>query len=90
VPTGEIALMPPEARDHEPRVALDGGTDGLDIARRVMAAALRWLAPTGVVLVETSRRQAPLLADAAARAGLVPAVVGDEETGGTAVIAGRP
>jgi release factor glutamine methyltransferase len=88
VPTEEIAFMPPEARDHEPRVALDGGADGLDIARRVMAVAPRWLAPTGVVLVETSKRQAPLLADAAIRAGLSPRVVSDEDIGGTAVVAG--
>lgn len=90
VPTAEIALMPPEARDHEPRVALDGGADGLDLARRVMAAAPRWLAPAGVVIVETSGRQAPLLAAAATAAGLVPHVVDDEDTGGTAVVAGRP
>ena len=32
VPTAAIALMPPEARDHEPGVALDGGADGLDVA----------------------------------------------------------
>ena len=89
VPTEEIALMPPEARDHEPRVALDGGADGLDLARRVMAAAPRWLAPGGVVIVETSRRQAPELAAAAARAGLVPEIVSDEDTGGTAVVADR-
>ncbi|HEY6748278.1 MAG TPA: putative protein N(5)-glutamine methyltransferase [Mycobacteriales bacterium] len=90
VPTDEIALMPPEARDHEPRVALDGGADGLDLARRVVAAAPRWLAPAGVVIVETSRRQAPELAAAASRAGLVPATVSDEETGGTAIVASRP
>jgi release factor glutamine methyltransferase len=90
VPTDEIALMPPEARDHEPRVALDGGADGLDLARRVMAVAPRWLAPAGVVIVETSRRQAPELAAAATRAGLVPETVSDEDTGGTAVVATRP
>ena len=39
VPTAEIALMPPEARLHEPRVALDGGPDGLDVARRIVADA---------------------------------------------------
>jgi release factor glutamine methyltransferase len=90
VPTEEIKLMPPEARDHEPRVALDGGADGVDIGRRVMSVAPRWLAPTGIVLVETSERQAPLLADAATRAGLLPRVVSDEDVGGTAVVAGWP
>ncbi len=87
VPTGEIGVLPPEARDHEPRVALDGGADGLDVARRVAAVAPRWLAPAGVLLIETSQRQAPALADAAAAAGLRPAVVHDENTGGTAVLA---
>jgi release factor glutamine methyltransferase len=87
VPTGEIGLMPAEARDHEPRVALDGGADGLDVGRRVVAVAPRWLAPAGVVLIETSERQAPALVEAAATAGLRPVVVHDENTGGTAVLA---
>ena len=37
VPTDAIGTMPPEARDHEPRVALDGGGDGLDVQRRIIA-----------------------------------------------------
>ncbi len=86
VPTAEIALMPPEARDHEPSVALDGGSDGLDVARRVVAAARGWLAPGGHVLVETSRRQAPSLAAAVTAAGLAPRVVTDDDLGGTVVI----
>ena len=59
VPTDSIALMPPEARLYEPRVALDGGSDGLDVHRRIIAGATRWLAPHGRLLVETSRNQAP-------------------------------
>jgi release factor glutamine methyltransferase len=86
VPTAEIALMPPEARDHEPSVALDGGADGLDVARRVVAAATGWLAPGGQVLVETSRRQAPSLATAVTAAGLTPRVVTDDDLGGTVVL----
>jgi len=39
VPTEEIRLLPPEARIHEPWVALDGGADGLDVQRRVAATA---------------------------------------------------
>jgi release factor glutamine methyltransferase len=53
VPTDEIPLMPPEARDHEHLVALDGGGDGLDLHRRVAAGAHRWLRPGGVLLLET-------------------------------------
>jgi release factor glutamine methyltransferase len=58
VPTDEIAMMPVEARDHENRVALDGGADGLDIQRRVAAGAFAWLRAGGHLLVETSVRQA--------------------------------
>ncbi|MET9109537.1 putative protein N(5)-glutamine methyltransferase [Streptomyces zhihengii] len=74
VPTGEIALLPAEARDHEPRVALDGGADGLDVQRRVAAGAARWLAPGGVLLVETSGRQTPWTVAAFTAHGLVPKV----------------
>jgi release factor glutamine methyltransferase len=74
VPTEAIGLLPPEARIHEPRVALDGGTDGLDVLRRVIAAAPQWLATGGYLLVETSERQAPQLVEAVARTGLVPGV----------------
>lgn len=59
VPTHEVALLPSEARDHEPLVALDGGTDGLDILRRVAGEAADWLAPGGCLLIETSERQTP-------------------------------
>jgi release factor glutamine methyltransferase len=87
VPTAEIAFMPPEARLHEPLVALDGGPDGLDIARRIVVGAARWLAPGGHLLIETSVEQAPTLAGAAERAGLHPQVVADDELGGTVVVA---
>lgn len=90
VPTAEIARMPPEARDHEPRTALDGGTDGVDLHRRVAAAAPRWLAPGGHLLIETSTRQADATAAACAAHGLHPRVVRDEDLDGTVVVATRP
>ena len=90
VPTEAIGLLPPEARLHEPRVALDGGADGLDVLRRVAAAAPRWLAPGGHLLVETSERQAPRTVEAVARSGLIPRVASSEELDATVVIGTRP
>ncbi|MFL6134671.1 MAG: putative protein N(5)-glutamine methyltransferase [Nocardioidaceae bacterium] len=86
VPTEAIATMPPEARVHEPRVALDGGPDGLSVLRRVTAEASRWLAPTGSLLVETSEQQAPAAVEAFAHGGLVAHVVADDDLGATVVI----
>ena len=86
VPTDAVRSMPPEARDHEPRVALDGGPDGLDVARRVVAGAPEWLAPGGHLLVETSRGQAPALLAAFTAAGLDAEVVRDEDRDATAVL----
>lgn len=89
VPTGAIALMPPEARDHEHRVALDGGPEGLDVQARVAAGAPGWLAPGGALLIETSVAQAPLTSALVSAAGLAAEVVSDEEVGGTVVVGRR-
>ncbi|WP_413755881.1 putative protein N(5)-glutamine methyltransferase [Streptomyces sp. MMBL 11-3] len=79
VPSGEVGLLPPEARDHEPLVALDGGGDGLDVLRRVAAGAPGWLAPGGVLLAETSERQVERALDVFAAAGLTPRLETSEE-----------
>ena len=86
VPTAAIALMPPEARDHEARAALDGGADGLDVQRRVIAGAPPWLTAGGALLVETSDRQAPATLAAFAAAGLAARMVEDDDLGGTIVV----
>jgi release factor glutamine methyltransferase len=86
VPTGRIVDMPPEARDHEPRAALDGGCDGVDLHRRLATGAAEWLAPGGVLLVETSPSQADLTTGAMEQAGLATRVVVDEEIGGCVAV----
>jgi release factor glutamine methyltransferase len=86
VPTAEIALMPAEAREHEPRVALDGGPDGLDVQRRIADGAREWLAPGGSLIIETSVRQAAGTADAMRAGGLEPRTVRDDDLDGTVVI----
>ncbi|MEW9550207.1 putative protein N(5)-glutamine methyltransferase [Nonomuraea sp. NPDC050783] len=90
VPSDSVGLLPPEARLYEPLTALDGGGDGLDVVRRVIAGAPGWLAPGGHLLVETSERQAAATALAAERAGLTARVTGSDDLDATAVIATAP
>jgi release factor glutamine methyltransferase len=89
VPTGEIALLPAEARLHEARVALDGGADGLEVLRRVAEGAPQWLAEGGRLLFETSEHQAEAAAVIVARHGLKPRVVHSDAWAATVVIARR-
>ncbi|MFD9702000.1 putative protein N(5)-glutamine methyltransferase [Lentzea sp. NPDC059081] len=84
VPTDDIPFMPVEARDHEARVALDGGADGLEVLRRVAAQAKHWLRPGGHLLSETSERQAPAALAAFTAAGLDAKLVTSDDT--TAVV----
>ncbi|RFU85004.1 putative protein N(5)-glutamine methyltransferase [Streptomyces triticagri] len=86
VPTGSLGLMPPEARDHEPRVALDGGADGLDVQRRVAAGAPDWLAPGGSLLIETGERQSAGTLAAMTAAGLDARVESCAELWATVVV----
>ena len=72
VPTGEIAFLPPEARPHEPLVALDGGPDGLDFYRAITASAPALLRSDGIVVVEIGAGQAEPVAALLTGAGLAP------------------
>ncbi|MGW2962432.1 putative protein N(5)-glutamine methyltransferase [Streptomyces sp. NPDC001220] len=89
VPSGEVGLLPAEARDHEPLVALDGGGDGLDVLRRVAAGAPEWLAPGGCVLVETSERQAEAAVEAFAAVGLTARLAVSDELYANVVVGVR-
>jgi len=86
VPSDEVRLLPAEARVHEPRVALDGGPDGLDVLRRVAAGAPDWLVPGGHLLIETSGGQAPRAVSAFAASGLRTRVESSADLNATVVI----
>lgn len=86
VPSRQIALMPHEAREWEPRKALDGGKDGTRMQARVFAAAKAILAPQGTCIVETSEHLVDATIAAATHAGFAASVEEDEALGGIAVI----
>lgn len=90
VPTDALRLLPTQARDYEPTVALDGGPDGLEVLRRVIAQAPVWLAPGGSLLVESSDRQAAPVVDIMAASGLIPRVSTCDDLDATIVIGTRP
>jgi release factor glutamine methyltransferase len=79
VATGHIPLLPSEARDHEPRTALDGGEDGLDVFRMVADGAQYWLAESGILLSEITEAQETEAIRAVRGVGLHADVVYDDD-----------
>jgi release factor glutamine methyltransferase len=63
IPDSEIDDLQPEVRDFEPRTALSGGEDGLDIVRRIVADSSQFLRSGGVLLMEIGHGQAELVTD---------------------------
>ena len=59
IPTAEVAKLPPTVRDHEPRLALDGGGDGLAFHRQIVGAARKYLHPGGLIILEMQFDQGP-------------------------------
>jgi release factor glutamine methyltransferase len=69
VPRGAIATLEPEVRDFEPRTALDGGPDGLEAIRRLVAGAPAVLEPGGLLAFEVGSGQASAAMEIAAAHG---------------------
>ncbi len=69
VRTADLASLPREVRRHEPRVALDGGADGLAVIRRLLAEAPRRIRRGGVLILEVGAGQAPAVIREARRTG---------------------
>ena len=70
IPDDEIATLQREVRDHDPRLALAGGPDGLDLYRRLLADVSRVLAPDGALFCEIGIGQVESFAQIVADAGL--------------------
>jgi len=69
VPTAELRLLAGDVQRYEPRLALDGGADGLDLLRRVVAAAGQLLRPGGWLVIEVGGAQDRALAATLAASG---------------------
>ena len=63
IPSGAIDGLAPEVKDHEPHMALDGGKDGLDIIKRIIAEAPAHLKPSGFLLMEIGDDHADAVMD---------------------------
>jgi release factor glutamine methyltransferase len=59
IASNEWATLPIEVREHEPRIALDGGVQGVDIVQRLLGEVSGVLRPDGAVLIEFGARQGP-------------------------------
>ncbi len=56
IPSADVPDLPAEVAGFEPHLALDGGPDGLDVYRRILAGAREWLRPGGLLAVELDER----------------------------------
>lgn len=90
VPSAAVSAMPAESRDHEPRSTVDGGADGLDVLRRVAAAAPEWLCPGGSLHSEVAAAQVDAALVVLTDSGLRARVDHDPEREATVVSGTRP
>ena len=63
IAAGVIGSLEPEVRDHDPRIALDGGADGLDIIRRIVEQSREHLPEGGSLLLEIGSDQGTAVRD---------------------------
>jgi len=70
IPTATVEGLDPSVLHHEPRLALDGGGDGLAAVRAILALAPQALAPGGLLLLEHHHDQSAAVLELMAKAGL--------------------
>ncbi|MGN6366978.1 MAG: peptide chain release factor N(5)-glutamine methyltransferase [Phycisphaerae bacterium] len=69
IPTAEVEKLPAGIREHEPRIALDGGMDGMAFHRRIVAGAKRFMHPGGLLIMEMQFDQGDALKGVFASSG---------------------
>jgi release factor glutamine methyltransferase len=90
VPTEEIRLLAPEAREFEPPTALDGGAEGLDLVSRIARNARQWLGPCGCLAVEVGESQVDQVGPMLEELGYATRAVSSDQYGSAVVIGRSP
>ena len=89
IPSHELEGIMQDVRDHEPRLALDGGPDGLALIRRLIETTPAVLSPTGFVALEAGPQQVPVVAELLKAAGLGEVECHTDLAGHARVASGR-
>ena len=89
IPSGDWQKLMPEVRDYEPRLALDGGDDGLEAYRQLAVQAGQVLVPGGWLLVEVGIGQAADVSTLFKAAGLIEIGQRDDYAGIPRVVVGK-
>lgn len=89
IPSRDWEVLMPEVREHEPRLALDGGVDGLEAYRQIAVQAARIITPGGWLLVEVGINQAADVSALFTAAGLSEVGQRDDYAGITRVVMGK-
>ena len=89
IPSRDWEQLMPEVRDHEPRLALDGGDDGLEAYRLIAVQAVQILSPNGWLLVEVGIGQAAVVSALFRAAGLSDVLQRDDYAAIPRVVMGR-
>jgi release factor glutamine methyltransferase len=81
IPRAEIDQLEPEVRDHDPRLALDGGEDGLDFYRLIAAEASSRLRAGGRLMLEIGDGQGPAIGEILKDQKWIVESIGNDYTG---------
>jgi len=89
IPTGDLPSLPAEVAGFEPGLALDGGPDGLDVARRIAAEAPQWLTEGGALAMELDETRVGAMAEELLEANWHEVRVAADLTGADRIVFGR-
>jgi release factor glutamine methyltransferase len=91
VPTADWEQLPPDIKNYEPRLALDGGPDGLDVIRLLIPAASAHLRAGGLLALEVGQGQAEAVKEIMDGQGILApaAIIRDYQRIGRVVLARR-